>query len=213
MIGNIRRAARWKALLAFTAMLTAGLFLSEAMPAAADPAPATPTPRYFPSATPATQAGHGADVYYVHCMPCHGDRGQGLTDEFRTRVYPAEDADCWQSGCHGDRPYANGFEIPRTVPALIGPGALKRFDDAEALYAFISRSMPFHAPGTLTLEEYTQLTAFLLERNGRLAARAALAFSPPIGAVLAAPPDPGHIAGFLAGFLLLVALAQRRRRP
>src|SRR5512142_362788 len=34
------------------------------------------------SPTPATQAGHGKDVFWLHCMPCHGDQGQGLTDEF-----------------------------------------------------------------------------------------------------------------------------------
>jgi mono/diheme cytochrome c family protein len=80
----------------------------------------TPTPRYNPTATPPTQSGHGQDIFYIYCMPCHGDQGQGLTDEFRNRQYPPEDVNCWESGCHGERPYENGFTLPKTVPVLIG---------------------------------------------------------------------------------------------
>jgi hypothetical protein len=99
-------------------------------------------------------------------MPCHGDRGQGLTDEFRTRQYPPEDTNCWDSGCHGARPYSNGFTLPKTVPAVIGSEALQRFDQAQNLYDFIRSAMPYNAPGSLPAIEYLQLTAFLLERNG-----------------------------------------------
>ena len=125
----------------------------------------TPAPRYAPTATPPTQAARGNDLFYLYCMPCHGDRGQGLTDEFRTRVYPAEDAYCWNSGCHGTQPYANGFTIPMTVPTLIGPGTLQRFGTASDLFHFIRRAMPLHAPGSLTEAQSIELTAFLLERN------------------------------------------------
>jgi hypothetical protein len=98
-------------------------------------------------------------------MPCHGDVGQGLTDEFRFREYPPEDTNCWKSGCHGPRPYDNGFTLPITVPVLIGPGALQRFPTAQNMYAFMRASMPFNAPGSLSDEEYLKLTAFLLEQN------------------------------------------------
>ena len=98
-------------------------------------------------------------------MPCHGDQGQGLTDEFRFRQYPPEDANCWKSGCHGQRPYEGGFTLPHTVPALIGPNTLKDFATARNLYDFISKAMPFNAPGSLDPTEYLQLTAFLLESN------------------------------------------------
>ncbi len=70
------------------------------------------------------------------CLPCHGDRGQGLTDEFRL-LYPPEEQNCWESGCHGLRFYENGWTIPRYVPALIGPGALQKFPNAFVLQAYI----------------------------------------------------------------------------
>jgi len=45
----------------------------------------TPTPdRLAPPPTVASpaQADVGAQVYWLNCQPCHGDRGQGLTDEW-----------------------------------------------------------------------------------------------------------------------------------
>jgi mono/diheme cytochrome c family protein len=125
----------------------------------------TPTPLFNPTATPSTQGGHGKDIFFVYCMPCHGDQGQGLTDEFRNRQYPPEDVNCWESGCHGARPYENGFTLPKTVPVLIGAGALQRFNTAQNMYAFMRASMPFNAPGSLSDEQYLELTAFLLEQN------------------------------------------------
>jgi hypothetical protein len=125
----------------------------------------TPTPFSNPTATPPSQGGHGHDIFYVYCTPCHGDVGQGLTDEFRLREYPPEDTNCWNSGCHGARPYENGFTLPKTIPALIGANTLKRFTDGQAMYDYIHKSMPFNAPGSLTTEQYLQLTAFLLEQN------------------------------------------------
>lgn len=115
--------------------------------------------------TPSTQAGHGQDVFWLNCMPCHGDRGQGLTDEFRLRQYPAEDQNCWKSGCHGDRPYDNGFTLPKTIPALIGPGTLSRFNTAQELYGFISTAMPFNKPGSLSQTEYLQVMAYILSSD------------------------------------------------
>jgi hypothetical protein len=98
-------------------------------------------------------------------MPCHGDRGQGLTDEFRD-VYPPEDRNCWTSGCHGNRPYEHGFTLPESVPALIGSDTLMQFPTAGNLFGFINGAMPFQAPGSLDAEVYWQITAFLLRENG-----------------------------------------------
>ncbi len=125
----------------------------------------TPTPAFNPTATPPTEGGHGKDVFYLRCMSCHGDRGQGLTDEFRNRVYPPDDTNCWKSGCHGAHPYENGFTLPRQVPALIGPGTLSHFNTAQDVYNFIHRAMPFDAPGSLSEEQYLQVLAFILESN------------------------------------------------
>ncbi len=104
-------------------------------------------------------------MYWLNCQPCHGDRGQGLTDEWRAQ-YPPEDQNCWDSGCHGRSPYEGGFKLPKIVPALIGPQALARFDTAQSLHSFISGNMPFQAPASLNGEEYWQLTAYLLRANG-----------------------------------------------
>lgn len=129
----------------------------------------TPTPFSNPTATPSSQSGHGRNIFHLFCMPCHGDRGQGLTEEFRLREYPPEDTNCWESGCHGARPYENGFTLPKAIPALIGADALKRFADGQMMYDYIHKSMPFNAPGSLTTDQYLQLTAFLLEQNNLLA--------------------------------------------
>jgi len=130
----------------------------------------TPTPTLDRLAKPTTppnpsQADLGAQDYWLNCSPCHGDRGQGLTDEFR-RVYPTEDQNCWLSGCHGRRYYPNGWTIPQVVPALIGVGALSKFGNGAVLKAFISAKMPFQRPGTLDDSTYWRLTAFLLRQNG-----------------------------------------------
>ncbi len=112
-----------------------------------------------------SQADYGAQVYWLSCLPCHGDRGQGLTDEFR-EVYPPEDRNCWNSGCHGKRPYANGFTLPTTIPALIGSGTLQKFPTAANLHGYIFAAMPFWKKGSLTEGESWQVTAFLLRQNG-----------------------------------------------
>ena len=112
-----------------------------------------------------SQADKGSVDYWLNCSPCHGDRGQGLTTEFR-QVYPTEDQNCWLSGCHGRRPYPNGWTIPALVPALVGPGALAKFANAAVLEAYIRAKMPFQWPGTLDADTYWRLTAFLMRQNG-----------------------------------------------
>jgi cytochrome c len=111
-----------------------------------------------------SQADKGAQVYWLSCLPCHGDKGQGLTDEFR-RAYPKEEQNCWESGCHGNNPYESGFTLPKTIPAVAGPGTLQKFPNAFALRSYIFVSMPFWKPGSLTDEEAWQVTAFVLREN------------------------------------------------
>jgi mono/diheme cytochrome c family protein len=111
------------------------------------------------------QADHGAQIYWLWCLPCHGDRGQGLTDEFR-ETYPPEEQYCWERGCHGERPYEYGFKLPMQIPAVIGPeAALGKFQSAARLNAYIQAAMPYWKPGSLQEEENWQVTAFLLREN------------------------------------------------
>lgn len=146
----------------------------------------SPTPAGMPGATPTVdrlaapptvpspnQADEGAQLYWLHCQPCHGDRGQGLTDEWRAQ-YPPEEEYCWESGCHGERPYDQAFALPTSVPAVIddsaGSGAnlqvLQKFETMDGLYRYVSVSMPYFFPGELTQEEYLAILAHLARENG-----------------------------------------------
>jgi mono/diheme cytochrome c family protein len=118
-----------------------------------------------PMSDPPTQVEQGHHVYWLTCMVCHGDRGQGLTDEWRGALDPA-DRNCWQSRCHAPNHPPGGFEFPHFVPAIIGPGRLARHETAARLYEFLRTRMPWQAPGLLSDDEYWQLTAFLVDANG-----------------------------------------------
>lgn len=150
------------------ALLIAGLFfdpgIADSVEAQVDITPtvdrlAEPTLPALPS-----QADHGAQVFWLSCMPCHGDQGQGLTDEFRA-TYPPEEEYCWESGCHGANPYESGFTLPKKIPAVIGESTLAKFTDAAQLHAYIRAAMPFWKPGSLTEEESWRVTAFILRQN------------------------------------------------
>lgn len=111
------------------------------------------------------QADLGAQVYYQVCMACHGDKGQGLTDEWRA-VW-GEDSYCWSSKCHGPNHPTPGFEFPQKSSPVIGSGTLLRFDNALELYDYLVKTMPWWNPGYLPRVEYWQVTAFLMrEHNG-----------------------------------------------
>lgn len=112
-----------------------------------------------------TQADEGAQLYWLHCQPCHGDVGQGLTDEWRAQ-YPPEDQNCWMSGCHGRRPYEEGFTLPDSVPAVVGEGSLDRFLTMAEVFSFMRAAMPFQDPGHLSEEEYLAISAFLAREHG-----------------------------------------------
>lgn len=118
-----------------------------------------------PTVFPPTQADDGAQVFWLNCQPCHGDQGQGLTDEWRSQ-YPPEHQDCWTSGCHGKRPYEEGFTLPDSVPPVIDYDSLTRFDSLGQLYDFMRASMPMQARGVLSDEEYLSITAFLGRAHG-----------------------------------------------
>ncbi len=113
----------------------------------------------------ASQAEKGAEAYRLVCAACHGDVGQGLTDEWRATWAP-EDQNCWQSKCHGDIHPPDGFALPRFSPPVKGSIIPAMFDNALELYQYNKARMPWHAPGTMRDEEYWQVTAFLVELNG-----------------------------------------------
>ncbi|HUE98865.1 MAG TPA: c-type cytochrome [Anaerolineales bacterium] len=153
------------------ALLTAGLFFDggTASPLDQQATPVStldPFQRLAEPTLPAqpSQADHGAQDYWLYCLPCHGERGQGLTDEFR-ETYPPDEVNCWQSGCHGKRPYEFGFSLPTQIPAVVEHSALAKFTDAAQLNAYIRATMPFWNPGSLTEDEAWRVTAFILREN------------------------------------------------
>ena len=139
---------------------------------------ATPTPQPTPTFDPrrldkpviasdnSEQLKEGSLIYWGICMACHGDKGQGLTDEWRN-AFGVEDRNCWQAGCHGPDHPPQGFLIPKNkvIPALAGVGNLTRFTNAQELHDYILANMPWWDPGQLTDEKSWQVTAYILTLN------------------------------------------------
>lgn len=119
-----------------------------------------------PPAKGPTQADAGATLYYYHCMACHGDKGQGLTTEWRAQ-WDVEHQNCARSACHGPRHPPEGFSFPKNfAPGIVGLNTLGNYENAQALYDFVSTKMPYQAPGSLEEHEYWQLVAYLLRQRG-----------------------------------------------
>ncbi len=120
-----------------------------------------------PTVYPPAQADTGGQIYWGMCMSCHGDKGQGLTEDWKNS-FPPEEKNCWDSGCHASDAPANSFVIPQTgIPALAGAGALARFSNSFELYRHIHENMPFGRAGSLTSQEAWSLTAYILRMNDR----------------------------------------------
>jgi len=126
--------------------------------------------RLVPRPLPAnpTQADLGWQDYYQICMACHGDRGQGLTDEWREAW--GGDSYCWESRCHAANHPPQGFDLPRTIGPVLGAGSLLAYPTALDLLHKIRETMPWWNPGSLTDEQALGLTAYLLHERGELPA-------------------------------------------
>ena len=211
---------------------TGGLLVGSAIAASDEPTPEPdseeesrqPVPitdRLAPPVLPEnpSQADKGARVYYGVCMACHGDRGQGLTEEWRA-VWE-EDGNCWQSGCHGpDYPPGVGFSIPETccLPVL-GPNTLLRYDNGQELYDYITQTMPWWNPGYLKTEEFWQVTAFLMREHNAITDEITLDHSNASSfSVNPASPPPGDlrqealvVSGMLAATAGVLVWQNRKR--
>ena len=144
------------------------------------------------------------------CVDCHGDRGQGLTEEWRNS-FAFDLRDCWKSGCHGKDAPDNSFEIPQTgVPALAGPGTLSRFSNAFELQRHIQVNMPFFPSGSLTSEGAWSLAALILRLNDRelsdLTLNATNSSAIPVHRNVSLPGSSAPGALLLTGVLILTAI-------
>ncbi len=148
-----------------------GLVLANPLSAARSPQPHVRLAHVLPLgsnialADARDQATRGAELYAMRCITCHGDRGQGLTREWRL-TWDDEHQNCAKPKCHG-RDNPEGFYLPNMyAPAIVGPDTLDEFETAQDLFDFISTRMPFQEPGILMPEDYWALTAYLLRQNG-----------------------------------------------
>ena len=112
----------------------------------------------------AAEPNEGAKVYQHWCSGCHGDRGQGLTEEWRA-TWPEGKQNCWQAKCHSLSHPSDGFAFPKEVPAVIGSEALGKFASGQDLYAYTRATMPYWSPTLLSDDQYRAITEFLVEAN------------------------------------------------
>lgn len=131
----------------------------------------TPTPTYDPLAEPflpedPSELELGRNWYWHNCMTCHGDVGQGLTDEFRA-IWPEDHQNCWNHGCHGGHVDDEGFPIPTIVPALVDRSKLARFSSQQAFFDFLKSTHPPQDPGCLEDEQYQAIVNYVFSMNDR----------------------------------------------
>ena len=115
-----------------------------------------------------TQYEEGRYLYWMHCMPCHGDFGQDLTEDFIS-LWPEDHQNCWGRGCHGGKLMDEGFPIPKSIPAVISEsGEVLAFSTPEDLYEYLQTTHPPQSPGYLEEEEYWAMTSFVFTENNLL---------------------------------------------
>lgn len=196
------------------ALLIATLIIATIGMAKLQPVPAQAqtiaTPTYDPFSEPPlpknpTALENGRHLYWRHCMPCHGDVGQGLTEEFR--VLWDDHQNCWEGGCHGGRRGDEGFPIPEVVPALAND-LPSRFTP-DTLFEYLQNTHPPQDPGLLSDAEYHALVAFLYHLNGTTvpAATPAWTASPPPSLTPTPQGIPLEQAGTPLGLWPVIGLA------
>lgn len=140
------------------------------------------TPGYDPLVEPTlppnpSELETGGNLYWHWCMTCHGDFGQGLTDEWRS-VWEEDHQNCWGRGCHAGRPGDTGFPIPTVVPAIAN--GLPGFASLDELYAYLKDTHPPQHPGLLEDPEYRAIALYVFAMNRRSPAEASA--TPPASA-------------------------------
>ena len=188
----------------------------------------SPTPTYDPLVEPPlpenpSEFELGQNLYWHWCMTCHGDHGQGLTDEFRG-IWEPEHQNCWARGCHAGRPGDEGFPIPTVVPAVVNDSHLAQFTSAQGLTEYLQATHPPQSPGVLKTEEYHAIALYVFSMNARAPGdepppAAETAIPMPTSTMLAAPDTAsgpftisvGAVAAALAAGILLGLLRLRIR--
>jgi len=183
---------------------------------------ASATPTYDPFVeTPLppnpTELELGQNRYWHWCMPCHGDKGQGLTDEFRS-YWVSDHQNCWARGCHNVHGDHMGFPIPTLVPGIVKGNHLAQFATLQEFADFLKATHPPQSPGVLEDEEYHAIAFFVFTMNGRITDSApAPVFTPtetliPPQATATATPyfAPINVIVTLAVLMVVVLIIRRR---
>ena len=123
------------------------------------------------------QVARGADVYDRNCAVCHGDSALGFAEA--RLAFPQDHRACTR--CHKpNNPQVMSLEqvveegrdhnlFPvGDPPPLRGGDALAALQDPVALFHYTRAAMPRYRPGTMTDQEYLDVTAFLLAVNGSI---------------------------------------------
>ncbi len=100
-----------------------------------------------------TQADSGARIYQHQCARCHGPNGEGKDDSYK------------------------GLRAPELISATALPCKPRTFQKIRTgdfrtvkdVYEFASATMPADQPASLSAEEYWNVLAFILQRNGTTA--------------------------------------------
>ena len=178
---------------------------------------ASPTPTYDPlveTPLPAdpTELELGATLYWHWCMPCHGDHGQGLTDEFRG-IWESDHQNCWGRGCHAGHEGDMGFPIPTVVPAIVDLShQLSQFPSLQELADYLKATHPPQRPGILEAREYHAIALYVFTMNQRplveATQTATLAPSPTASPVPPPEQTPNRSQNFIPaiGLLTLVVI-------
>jgi mono/diheme cytochrome c family protein len=98
----------------------------------------------------------GAAIFAATCASCHGVNGEGKAPAYPQLV----------GGPRDSFNFASDFNIPRTIGNY--------WPYATTLFDYIRRAMPLTAPGSLTPDQTYAVTAYLLSREGLVAANAVL---------------------------------------
>jgi hypothetical protein len=161
-----------------------------------------PTPTYDPLVEPVlpenpTELELGRNLYWHWCMTCHGDQGQGLTDEWRA-VWEEDHQNCWARGCHTGN---NGkgdevFVIPTVVPLIIGENHLEKYATYNQLAEYLELTHPPQHPGILSHDEYLVIAGYVFTQNSRPPLTATITpvpvlLEPPT--ITATPPASGTV--------------------
>jgi mono/diheme cytochrome c family protein len=94
-------------------------------------------------------------------MAAAGARAQGtLTASQATAGKAVYSQSC--ASCHGASLQGSAG------PALTGSAFTSAYPSAGKLYDYVRKNMPLGAPGSLSTAQYQQVTAYLLQQNGKL---------------------------------------------